>query len=140
MLRVAFLCIQNAGRSQMAAAWTTHLAGDAVEVTSGGSTPAAVVHPAVVEVMAEAGIDVAGAIPRRWTDSDLERADVVVTMGCGDECPVLPGVRYIDWPVDDPSDAPPDEVRAIRDDIRGRVEALLAKLGVAAAAEAGGGA
>lgn len=126
MARVLFLCVQNAGRSQMAAAWMASLAGDAVEVGSGGSAPADAVHPAVVEAMSEVGIAL-GAAPRRWTDADLAAADVVVTMGCGDECPVVPGVRYLDWTVADPSGARLDQVRAIRDDIRDRVWALLAE-------------
>lgn len=131
--RVVFLCVQNAGRSQMAAAWMRRLAGDAVDVTSGGSAPASAVHPPVVAAMAEVGIDLAASTPRRWTDEDLANADVVVTMGCGDECPVVPGVRYLDWPVDDPSGRPAGEVRAIRDQIRDRVVALMAELGVAVA-------
>jgi arsenate reductase len=138
--RVVFLCVQNAGRSQMAAAWMASLAGDAVEVRSGGSAPATAVHRAVVDAMAELGIELGAALPRRWTDEDLAGADVVVTMGCGDECPVVPGVRYLDWAVADPSAASADQVRAIRDDIRGRVEALIAALGLAPLPRSDGGA
>jgi arsenate reductase len=134
---VVFLCVQNAGRSQMAAAWMRALAGDAVEVTSGGSAPAPAVHEAVVETMAEVGIDLATMTPRRWTDADLANADVVVTMGCGDECPVVPGVRYLDWPVDDPSGQPPEAVRTIRDEIRDRVEGLMAELDLASLSREG---
>ena len=130
MANVVFLCVQNAGRSQMAAGFAQRLGGDALHVTSGGSAPASMVHASVVAAMAEVGIDVSEAQPRRWTDDDLHRADVVVTMGCGDECPVVPGTRYEDWPVDDPSGQPPAVVRAIRDDVRGRVEALLLELGI----------
>lgn len=140
MARVVFLCVQNAGRSQMAAAWMARLAGDAVEVRSGGSAPALAVHPAVVDAMAEVGIDLGAAGPRRWSADDLSGADVVVTMGCGDECPVVPGVRYLDWAVNDPSDASTDEVRAIRDDIRGRVEELMATLGITPLPRRDGGA
>lgn len=133
MTRVLFLCVQNAGRAQMAAARMARLAGDPVEVASGGSAPAPAVHPAVVRAMAEAGIDLGAVRPRRWSDEDLADADIVVTMGFGDECPVVPGVRSLDWAVDDPAHASPQQVRAIRDDIRGRVEALIAELGVAPA-------
>jgi arsenate reductase len=131
--RIVFLCIQNAGRSQMAAAWMKRLAGDAVDVASGGSTPASAAHPAVIETMAEVGVDLAAALPRCWTDEDLASTELVVTMGCGDECPILPGVRYLDWPLADPARATTDEVRSIRDDIRGRVEALVAELNLAPA-------
>jgi arsenate reductase len=129
--RIVFLCTQNAGRSQMAAAWMKRLAGDAVDLASGGSTPASAVHPAVVETMAEVGIDLAAALPRRWTDEDLESTELVVTMGCDDERPILPGVRYLDWPIADPARATTNEARSIRDDIRGRVEALVAELNLA---------
>ena len=127
---VLFLCVQNAGRSQMAAGWMRHLAGDRVRVLSGGSTPAEDVHPVAAEVMAEIGIDLSSSVPRAWSMSDLEAADAVVTMGCGDECPVVPGKRYLDWQLTDPSGRPVEEVRPIRDDIETRVRDLLEELGV----------
>ena len=128
--RIVFLCVHNAGRSQMAAAWATRLGGDGVEVSSGGSDPAAAVHPVVLEAMREVGIDLTDRAPARWTDAALAEADVVVTMGCGDACPVFPGVRYVDWQLPDPAGQPIERVRPIRDDLRGRVAALLADLGV----------
>jgi arsenate reductase (thioredoxin) len=127
---LVFLCVHNAGRSQMAAAFARTLGGDRVRVFSGGSDPAAEVNPAAVAAMAEVGIDVTDAVPQRWTDEVIRDADVVVTMGCGDECPYFPGVTYRDWELDDPSGLPVEEVRPIRDDIRRRVESLLAELGV----------
>lgn len=127
---VVFLCVHNAGRSQMAAGWLEHLAGDRVDVYSGGSDPASRVDPAAVAAMAEVGIDIAGATPRRWTDEILRAADVIVTMGCGDTCPFLPGKRYEDWAVPDPAGLPLDEVRPIRDEIGDRVRALVADLAV----------
>jgi protein-tyrosine-phosphatase len=114
----------------MAAGWMRHLAGDRVDVLSGGSTPAEQVNPAAVEAMAEAGIDISGEQPRAWTERSLGVADVVVTMGCGDACPVLPGKRYVDWELDDPAGLTTAEVRPIRDDIERRVRALLEGLGV----------
>jgi protein-tyrosine-phosphatase len=114
----------------MAAAWTRHLGGDTVEVFSGGSNPASEVNPAAVAAMAEAGIDISVETPRPWTDEIVGAADVVVTMGCGDTCPVFPGVRYEDWELEDPARLPLERVRAIRDDIRDRVEDLLRRLGV----------
>ena len=131
MKRVVFACIHNAGRSQMAAGWFRHLAGDGADVTSGGSDPASAVNPAAVAAMAEVGIDIASEAPRRWSDDDVRDADVVVTMGCGDTCPVFPGVRYVDWELDDPAGRPLDEVRSIRDEIERRVRSLLAELGIA---------
>ena len=127
---VLFLCVRNAGRSQMAAGWMRHLAGDRVHVLSGGSDPGDDVHAVAVDAMHEVGIDLTRSQPRPWTRDDLEAADVVVTMGCGDECPVVPGTRYLDWELADPGDRPIDEVRAIRDDIRARVEELLEELEV----------
>ena len=127
---VLFLCVQNAGRSQMAAGWLSHLAGDQVKVMSGGSTPGEEIHPQVVTAMAEAGIDVGRQFPKPWTDEVVRAADVVVTMGCGDACPIYPGKRYEDWEVTDPADATLDEVRVIRDEIRRRVEALMETVGV----------
>ncbi len=127
---VVFLCVHNAGRSQMAAGWARHLGGGAVEVFSGGSDPAAETNPSAVAVMAEAGIDIAGALPQRWTDEIVREADVVVTMGCGDTCPFFAGVRYEDWAVPDPAGLSPAEVAPIRDEIRDRVADLLHRLGV----------
>ena len=125
---VLFACIHNAGRSQMAAGFMRHLAGDAVEVLSGGSSPGEAVNPSAVAAMAEVGIDIAGATPQRWADADVERADVVVTMGCGDECPFYPGTRYEDWEIADPAGQGVDAVRPIRDEIERRVRALLQEL------------
>ena len=125
---VLFLCVHNAGRSQMALGWFEALAGGRAVAASGGSEPAAGVNPVAVEAMAEVGIDVGRAPPRRWTDLDLHEADVVITMGCGDECPFVPGKRYEDWPVDDPAGQPLERVRTIRDDIKERVESLLRSL------------
>ena len=125
---VIFLCVHNAGRSQMAAGFMRHLAGDRVEVLSGGSDPAATLNPTVVEAMAERDIDITTRTPRRWTDEDLHAADVIVTMGCGDECPVIPGKRYVDWELDDPSGQSIEKVRAIRDEIESRVRSLLDEL------------
>jgi arsenate reductase (thioredoxin) len=129
---VLFLCVHNAGRSQMAAGWLRHLAGDRVEVRSGGSEPASQLNPVAVEAMSEVGIDIAGEQPRRWTDSLVREADVVVTMGCGDTCPAIPGRRYEDWELDDPAGRPLDEVRVVRDEIERRVRGLLESLDPAA--------
>ena len=123
---ILFLCVHNAGRSQMAAGFARALGG--VEVYSGGSEPGESVNPAAVEAMAEVGIDITGQIPRKWTEDMLGRVDVVVTMGCGDACPFVPGKKYIDWPLDDPKGRPVEEVRRIRDEIRSRVEELVAQL------------
>ena len=127
---VLFLCVHNAGRSQMAAGWMRHLAGDHVEVLSGGSDPAREVNPAAVEAMREVGVDISGESPRPWTDEILGATDVVVTMGCGDACPVVPGVRYLDWELDDPAGKPVEAVRPVRDEIERRVRGLLDELGV----------
>ena len=127
---VLYVCVHNAGRSQMAAAWTRVLGGEGVRVRSAGSMPGEHVHPVVVEAMREAGIDLARELPRLLTADAVRAADVVVTMGCGDACQVLPGRTYRDWRLDDPKGRPLDEVRRIRDEIRARVEALLAELGV----------
>ncbi|MEY3340763.1 MAG: hypothetical protein RLZZ269_674 [Actinomycetota bacterium] len=128
MAGVLFLCIHNAGRSQMAAGFARSIGGGRVDVFSGGSEPAEHVNPMAVEAMREVGIDVAGFTPQKFTDELLHRVDVVVTMGCGDTCPYVPGKRYIDWPLDDPKGQPLEVVRRIRDDIRSRVEALVAEL------------
>ena len=128
MTRVLFVCVHNAGRSQMSEALFERAAGGRHEGRSAGSDPAARVHPEVVEVMRELGVDLADRVPRRLDREDAEWADVVVTMGCGDACPVVPGVRYVDWDLTDPKGLPLDEVRAIRDEIRDRVGGLLAEL------------
>lgn len=125
-----FLCVHNAGRSQMAAGWMRHLAGDRVEVLSGGSAPAEQINPAAVEAMREVGVDISNEFPRPWTDETVGAADVVVTMGCGDACPVIPGRRYLDWELDDPADKPVEQVRPVRDDIERRVRGLLGELGI----------
>ncbi len=125
---VLFVCVHNAGRSQMAAALLHHHAAGAVRVTSAGSVPADQVNPAVREVMAEIGIDLSTEFPRKLTTDAVEAADVVITMGCGDACPVFPGKRYLDWTLTDPAGKVPAEVRPIRDDIDARVRALLAEL------------
>jgi arsenate reductase len=127
---VVFLCVHNAGRSQMAAGWMRHLAGDEVAVYSGGSDPARVVNPAAVEAMAEVGIDISDRSPQRWTDDAVRNADVIVTMGCGDSCPIYPGKRYLDWEVDDPAGRPVADVRAIRDDLGVRVRSLMEELDI----------
>ncbi|MFG2018135.1 arsenate reductase ArsC [Actinomadura geliboluensis] len=125
---VLFVCVHNAGRSQMAAAYLTHLAGEKVEVRSAGSAPADAVNPAVVEAMAEESIDVSGEIPKVLTVGAVQASDVVITMGCGDTCPVFPGKRYLDWTLDDPAGQGVAAVRPIRDEIRKRIEGLIAEL------------
>lgn len=125
-----FLCVHNAGRSQMAAGWMRHLGGDRVRVFSGGSEPAETLNPVAVEAMAEVGIDIGAGSPQRWTQAMLQAAEVVVTMGCGDACPVVPGKRYEDWEVADPAGMSLTEVRPIRDEIERRVRQLLTRLGV----------
>jgi arsenate reductase (thioredoxin) len=127
---VLFLCVHNAGRSQMAAGWLQHLAGDRVEVMSGGSAPAEAINPAVASSMHEVGIDIAGQFPKPWTEETLGAADVIVAMGCGDACPVIAGKRYLDWQLDDPAGKSLDAVRPIRDDIERRVRELLGELGI----------
>ncbi len=126
--QVLFVCVHNAGRSQMAAALLAHHAAGAVEVRSAGSTPADEINPAVRAVMAEIGIDLDGAEPKLLTTDAVQASDVVVTMGCGDACPVFPGKRYLDWDLTDPAGKPIDDVRPIRDDIDTRVKALLAEI------------
>ncbi len=125
---VLFLCVHNAGRSQMAAAFLRHLAGDAVDVFSGGSDPGNEVNAAAIEAMREVGIDISDEFPKPWADEIARAADVIVTMGCGDACPVFPGKRYEDWDLDDPAGQSVEFVRGVRDDIRRRVEALVASL------------
>ncbi|MBI0296024.1 arsenate reductase ArsC [Streptomyces sp. PRKS01-29] len=125
---VLFVCVHNAGRSQMAAAFLTHLAGDRVEVRSAGSAPAEHVNPAVVEAMAEVGIDIAAEIPKVLTAEAVRASDVVITMGCGDACPYFPGRTYLDWKLDDPAGRGIVAVRPIRDEIRARVQSLVGEL------------
>nr|WP_233153601.1 arsenate reductase ArsC [Kineosporia sp. R_H_3] len=125
---VLFVCIHNAGRSQMAAGWLTALAGDRVEVRSAGTAPGDRVNPVAVEAMAEVGIDITAATPKVLTGEAVQASDVVITMGCGDECPWYPGTRYLDWPLEDPAGQGIDAVRPIRDQIRANVEGLLAEI------------
>jgi len=125
---VLFVCVHNAGRSQMAAGYLRSLAGDRVRVLSAGSEPADQINPVAVEAMAEEDIDITEAVPTILTTESVQESDVVITMGCGDACPFFPGKRYEDWKLDDPAGQGIDAVRAIRDDIRGRVEKLLADL------------
>jgi arsenate reductase len=129
---VLFLCVHNAGRSQMAAGWLRHLGGDNVAVWSGGSEPDSQVNPAAVEAMAEVGVDIRDEFPKPWTEEIVRAADVVITMGCGDACPLYPGKRYEDWVLEDPAGKGVAAVRPIRDEIRGRVEALMASLDIPA--------
>ena len=129
---VLYVCVHNAGRSQMAAGWTRHLGGDDVVVYSGGSAPADEINAAAVEAMAEVGIDITTQQPRLWTDAAVRAADAIVTMGCGDVCPVYPGKRYLDWELEDPAGQGIDAVRPIRNEIERRVRALLEELGVSA--------
>lgn len=128
MARALFVCLHNAGRSQMSEALFARAAGGRHEARSAGTTPGERVHPEVVEVMAELGIDLSDRQPRELTREDAEWADVVVTMGCGDECPYIPGKRYLDWDLSDPKGQPVDEVRATREEIAGRVAALAEEL------------
>lgn len=129
---VLFLCVHNAGRSQMAAGWLRYLAGDRVEVFSGGSDPASDVNPSAIEAMSEVGIDITAEFPKPWTDEIVRAADVVITMGCGDSCPIFPGKRYEDWEVADPAGLGVAPVRPIRDELRDRVEGLMQSLDVPA--------
>ena len=125
---VLFVCIHNAGRSQMAAAYLTHLAGDRVEVRSAGSAPGNAVNPAAVAAMLEEGIDMSAETPKILTDEAVRASDVVITMGCGDTCPIYPGKRYEDWALDDPAGQGVEAVRPIRDNIRRRIEALISEI------------
>jgi arsenate reductase (thioredoxin) len=127
---VLFVCVHNAGRSQMAAGWLRHLAGDTVEVRSAGSAPAEQINPAAVQAMAEVGIDITANTPRKLTYETAEASDVLITMGCGDVCPVFPGKRYLDWKLDDPAGQGVEAVRPIRDAIKAKVEQLLTELPV----------
>lgn len=127
---VLFLCVHNAGRSQMAMGFFKALAGDRAIAWSGGSEPGSQVNPAAIEVMAEVGIDISGEFPKPWTDEIVRAADAVITMGCGDACPIFPGKKYEDWVLEDPMGLELDSIRPIRDDIKQRVTNLLAELGV----------
>jgi protein-tyrosine-phosphatase len=127
---VLFVCVHNAGRSQMAAGYLRHLAGDRVRVLSAGSAPAESINPVAVEAMVEEGIDITEAVPTILTTESVKESDVVITMGCGDACPIFPGKRYEDWELDDPAGAELADVRKIRDQIKGRVTALLDELAV----------
>jgi arsenate reductase (thioredoxin) len=125
---VLFVCVHNAGRSQMAAAWLAHLAGDRIDIRSAGSEPADQINPVAVAVMAEVGLDITGEQPKLLTVDSVSRADVVITMGCGDTCPYFQGKRYEDWDLTDPAGQPIEVVRAVRDDIGHRVQALADEL------------
>jgi arsenate reductase (thioredoxin) len=125
---VLFVCVHNAGRSQMAAGFLTHLGGDLVEVRSAGSLPAEQVNPAAVEAMKEVGIDISDSTPKVLTTEAVQASDYVITMGCGDACPVFPGKKYLDWELDDPAGKGVEAVRPIRDQIKTRIEALLAEI------------
>lgn len=125
---VLFVCVHNAGRSQMAAGYLQHLAGDRVEVRSAGSAPGNSVNPAAVEAMAEEGIDISNATPKILTDDAVEASDYVITMGCGDACPFFPGKTYLDWVLEDPAGQGVEAVRPIRDEIRGLVAGLIAEI------------
>ncbi|MEU9090921.1 arsenate reductase ArsC [Streptomyces sp. NPDC087901] len=131
---VLFVCVHNAGRSQMAAAWLAHLAGDRVEVRSAGSAPGTRVNAAAVEAMAEAGIDISTETPKVLTADAVRESDVCVTMGCGDTCPVFPGKRYLDWKLDDPAGLGVEAVRTVRDEIRALVESLIEEIAPATGA------
>jgi protein-tyrosine-phosphatase len=125
---VLFVCVHNAGRSQMAAGWLKHLAGGRVEIWSAGSEPADQVNPVAVEAMAEVGIDISAETPKILTTDSVSRADVVITMGCGDTCPYFPGKRCLDWELTDPAGQGIDVVREVRDDIKARIETLMSEL------------
>ncbi len=125
---VLFVCVHNAGRSQMAAAFLTHLAGDNVEVRSAGSAPADSINPSVVAAMLELGIDISHEVPKVLTTSAVQESDVVITMGCGDACPYFPGKRYLDWELEDPAGQGVASIRPIRDEIKTRIEGLIAEL------------
>ncbi|GLW29271.1 arsenate reductase ArsC [Actinoplanes regularis] len=125
---VLFVCVHNAGRSQMAAGWLRHLAGDRVEVRSAGSAPAETINPAAVQAMKEVGIDITDQTPTKLTWEGAQESDVIITMGCGDACPVFPGKRYEDWKLEDPAGKGADAVRPIRDEIKARIEVLLTDL------------
>ncbi|MFM9607323.1 arsenate reductase ArsC [Streptomyces niveiscabiei] len=125
---VLFVCVHNAGRSQMAAGFLSHLAGDRIEVRSAGSLPGDQVNPAAVEAMAEVGIDISAATPKILTTEAVQASDYVITMGCGDACPIFPGKKYLDWALEDPAGKGVDAIRPIRDEIKARIEALIADI------------
>ena len=125
---VLFVCVHNAGRSQMAAGYLQHLAGDRIQVLSAGTEPADQVNPSAVEAMKEEGIDITQNTPTLLTTEAVRESDYVITMGCGDACPIFPGKKYLDWPLDDPAGKGVEAVRPIRDDIKGRIEALIAEI------------
>ena len=125
---VLFVCVHNAGRSQMAAGYLQHIAGDRVRVLSAGTAPKDSVNPSAVAAMAEEGIDIGAAVPTILTEESVQESDYVITMGCGDTCPFFPGRTYLDWPLDDPAGKGVDDVRPIRDEIRRKVEALIAEI------------
>lgn len=125
---VLFVCVHNAGRSQMAAGFLSHLAGDRIEVRSAGSLPGDRVNPAAVEAMREVGIDISAATPKTLTTEAVQASDYVITMGCGDACPVFPGKKYLDWALEDPAGKGVEAVRPIRDEIKTRIEALIAEI------------
>ena len=125
---VLFVCVHNAGRSQMAAGWLNPLAGDRMDIRSAGSDPAEQINPVAVQAMAEVGIDITGEPPRKLTTEDVSQADVVITMGCGDTCPIFPGKRYEDWDLTDPAGQPVEVVREVRDGIRDRIQVLITDL------------
>ena len=125
---VLFVCVHNAGRSQMAAGYLQHLAGDRIEVLSAGTEPRDQVNPSAIAVMAEEGIDLTSSTPKVLTDEAVIASDYVITMGCGDKCPFFPGKKYLDWPLADPAGKGVDDVRPIRDEIRGKIEALIAEI------------
>ncbi|MFE3449837.1 arsenate reductase ArsC [Nonomuraea sp. NPDC059194] len=131
---VLFVCVHNAGRSQMAAGWLTHLAGDRIEVRSAGSAPADRINPVAVAAMREVGVDITGRQPKILTTDAVQASDVVITMGCGDACPVFPGKRYEDWKLDDPAGQGIEAIRPIRDEIRAKVEKLIRELDAGPAA------
>jgi arsenate reductase len=130
--KVLFVCVHNAGRSQIAAVLSSALSGDKVRVRSAGSSPAAEINPRVMEAVAELGLDLSQEFPKPLTDDAVQAADVVITMGCGDACPIYPGKRYLDWEVEDPAGKDLDTVRRIRDEIAGRVQRLLTEMGIEA--------
>ncbi|MDR9363356.1 MAG: arsenate reductase ArsC [Microbacteriaceae bacterium] len=125
---VMFVCVHNAGRSQMAAGFMKHLAGDRVEIRSAGTAPADSINPSVVEAMQEEGIDISQNSPKILTTEDVKDSDYVITMGCGDECPFFPGKTYLDWPLEDPAGQGVDAIRPIRDEIRSKIEALISEI------------
>ncbi|MFD8221176.1 arsenate reductase ArsC [Streptomyces sp. NPDC059697] len=128
LVSVLFVCVHNAGRSQMAAGFLSHLAGDRIEVRSAGSIPGEQVNPAAVEAMREVGVDIAGRQPKLLTTEAVQASDYVITMGCGDACPVFPGKKYLDWALEDPAGKGVESVRPVRDEIKARVEKLISEI------------